>query len=311
MSGPVTTADVPARDDADRPSTHPQLELLEGRATEVGGVPVTRLLPKRQHRTVGAWCFADHFGPADVVASPMRVGPHPHIGLQTVTWLLAGEVLHRDSLGSEQTILPGQLNLMTAGAGVAHTEETPQRAAGTLHGIQLWVAQPEATRSGGAAFEHHPTLPQTDVRGVTGRVLIGEWAGVHSPARVDSSLLGVELVVRTRADLPLEPSYEHAVMVLDGVVDLDGTTLAPGTAAYLGVGRDEVRLVSDQAGRVLLLGGEPFPEPILMWWNFVARTRDEIDDAYRQWEDRDGRYGEIASHLERMSAPRPQWLPLR
>jgi redox-sensitive bicupin YhaK (pirin superfamily) len=277
----------------------------------VGGLPVIRLLPKRRHRTVGAWCFADHFGPADVVASPMRVGPHPHIGLQTVTWLVAGEVLHRDSLGSEQAILPGQLNLMTAGAGVAHTEETPERSAGMIHGIQLWVAQPEGVRSGGPAFEHHPALPQVEAGGVTGSVLVGEWAGARSPARVDSPLLGVELVVRTGADLPLEATYEHAVIVLDGMVDLGGTALAPGRGAYLAPGRDEVRLAAGQeAARVLLLGGEPFPETVLMWWNFVARTTDEIEDAYHRWEARDGRYGEVPSHLERMTAPRPQWLPL-
>ena len=312
MSGPVTSADVPLRYGTDHLSTHPRVEFLEGRATGVGGLPVTRLLPKRQRRTVGAWCFADHFGPADVVASPMRVGPHPHVGLQTVTWLVAGEVLHRDSLGSEQTILPGQLNLMTAGAGVAHTEETPDRVAGMIHGIQLWVAQTEATRAGDPAFEHHSTLPQAEAGGVTGRVLVGQWAGVHSPVRVDSPLVGVELLVRTRADLPLETRYEHAVIVLDGVVDLEGTALTPGKAAYLGEGRDEVRLAAGkEAARVLLLGGQPFVETILMWWNFVARTTDEIDDAYRRWATRDAGYGEVASHLERMAAPRPQWLPLR
>src|SRR5689334_7924679 len=143
------------------------VELGEGRRTEVGGIPVQRALPQRTRRTVGAWCFVDHFGPVAVTGSggggaSMQVGPHPHVGLQTVTWVLDGEVLHHDSLGSEQLIKPGQLNLMTAGRGVAHAEETPAGAAGHLHGLQLWVAQPDATRHGPPAFEHHPSLPEAE-----------------------------------------------------------------------------------------------------------------------------------------------------
>ena len=170
------------------------VEVTEGRRTEVGGIAVRRSLPQRQRRTIGAWCFVDHFGPADVAEASMLVGPHPHLGLHTVTWVLDGEVVHHDSLGSEQLIKPGQLNLMTAGRGVAHAEETPAGATGSLHGLQLWVAQPDATRSGPAAFEHYSALPEAEVGPVVATVLVGELAGVRSPARADSPLVGADLV---------------------------------------------------------------------------------------------------------------------
>src|SRR3954453_20299445 len=163
MSGPVSTADVPADDDTGPP--RPSLvEVTESRLADVGGFTVRRALPRREHRTGGAWCFVDQMGPGQVTPEQgLDIGPHPHIGLQTVTWLLRGEVLHRDSLGSEQVIRPGQLNLMTAGAGVSHSEETRGVYEGEVHGVRLWVAQPEATRSGVPAFEHHAELPQVEL----------------------------------------------------------------------------------------------------------------------------------------------------
>jgi len=179
------------------------VEVTEGRPTEVGGMPVRRSLPQRRRRTVGAWCFVDHFGPADVAEASMLVGPHPHLGLHTVTWVLDGEVVHHDSLGSEQLIKPGQLNLMTAGRGVAHAEETPPGATGALHGLQLWVAQPDATRSGPAAFEHHSALPEAEVGPVVATVLVGELAGVRSPARADSPLVGADLLASEWKYLPV------------------------------------------------------------------------------------------------------------
>src|SRR5215210_1716331 len=148
MSGPVSVADAAPAPAVDRPEAC-ELEIIEGRDAQVGAFGVNRVLPRRRRRSVGAWCFVDHMGPGDVTADRgLDIGPHPHIGLQTVTWLLRGEVLHRDSLGSEQVIRPGQLNLMTAGHGVSHSEETAGTYAGALHGVQLWVAQPSATRDG-------------------------------------------------------------------------------------------------------------------------------------------------------------------
>ena len=310
MSGPVAPFDAsPVAGGAGAAAT-PTVELLEGRSTEVGGLPVTRALPKRERRTVGAWCFADHFGPADVASTPMRVGPHPHVGLQTVTWVLEGEVLHRDSLGSEQPIRPGELNLMTAGRGVAHAEETPERTSGVLQGVQLWVAQPDATRFGDAAFEHHPSLPQTEVGAASATVLVGTFAGVRSPARTDTPLVGADIAVTGGATLPLDPTFEYAVMVVEGSLDIDGNAIRRGCSAYLGRGREEVALSAAAATRLLLLGGPPFPEAILMWWNFVGRTTAEIDDAFRDWQADSGRFGEVDSSLSPMAAPRPGWMPL-
>lgn len=305
MSGPVTKADAPPADagadvDAER-TPSPSVERHAARATEVGGLPVSRLLPKRTRRTVGAWCFVDHFGP--VVRASMRVGPHPHIGLHTVTWLLAGEVLHTDSLGSEQLIRPGQLNLMTAGNGVAHAEESP--ADGALHGVQLWVAQPSTTRHGDPAFEHHAELPQVDLGAATATVLVGSVGSATSPARADTPLVGVAVEVHEVGDatLPLRADFEHAVAVVDGAVHLGDDALAPGEIAYLGVGRDALTMRSDGPATCLVLGGEPFDERLAMWWNFVARDRDEIAAAHADWQSRSDRFGEVASTLPRIDAP--------
>jgi hypothetical protein len=311
MSGPVAPTDAPPEASLAGPApAGAVLEVLESRSAEVGGLPVRRALPRRQRRTVGAWCFADHFGPADVAVASMQVGPHPHMGLQTVTWVLGGEVLHRDSLGSEQLIRPGQLNLMTAGRGVAHAEETPARATGDLHGIQLWVAQPEATRSGAAAFEHHPSLPQAEYGGLVVTVLVGEVAGARSPARADTPLVGADLAVAGEGTLPLDPAFEHGIVVAGGGLAVDGRVIGPGALAYLGQGRDELRLGGTPGTRALLLGGTPFEETILMWWNFVGRSREELDEAYRDWEGGDERFGEVRSSLSRIGAPRPAWTPL-
>ena len=175
------------------------VELLEGAPVALGGprgLPVIRTLPNRQRRMVGAWCFLDAYGPHDLAASPgMRIGPHPHTGLQTVTWLLAGEILHRDSLGSVQEIRPGQLNLMTAGRGIAHSEETPARHSGVLHGVQLWVALPDADRDGPPAFDHHAALPVVADGGLSATVLMGSLAGATSPARCHTPLVGAEITL--------------------------------------------------------------------------------------------------------------------
>jgi redox-sensitive bicupin YhaK (pirin superfamily) len=296
------------------------IEITPSRTADVGGVQVRRALPTRGRRTVGAWCFADHMGPMKAVANSgipgpdddsvgVQVGPHPHLGLQTVTWLVAGELLHRDSLGSEQEIRPGQLNLMTAGHGVSHAEESTRHGQPEMHGIQLWVAQPEATRHGTPAFEHHAQLPQVELDATTATVLVGDFAGVSSPARRDTRHVGVELDMRPgRSVVPLLPGYEYGVVVLDGTVDLaESHRVVPGELAYLGLGRDELALTTAEGSRLLLIGGEPFESPILMWWNFVARSREEMDIARRDWEAQSSRFGETGSALARIPAPATPW----
>jgi hypothetical protein len=284
------------------------VEVTESRDAVVGTTRVRRALPRRGRRTVGAWCFADHMGPVDV--DPGRgvdIGPHPHTALHTVTWLLDGELLHRDSLGSEQVVRPGQLNLMTAGRGVAHAEESTGRARGTLEGVQLWVAQPSGTAAGGAAFEHHGELPRADVGGGVATVLVGELDGVRSPARADTPLAGVDLDLRGPALLPLRPEWEYALVVLRGAAGVDGQVVEPGRLAYLGTGRDELAVDAPEPARALLLGGEPFAEPLVMWWNFVGRTRDDLAAAYESWRAGDDRFGRVASALPRIPAPEPYW----
>jgi quercetin 2,3-dioxygenase len=265
----------------------PASVLLPGHDVPLGRyTTVRRLQPQRPRRMVGAWCFVDQFGPDDVVGRPgMRVPPHPHTGLQTVTWLVAGEVLHRDSLGSLATIRPGEVNLMTAGHGIAHSEESPAAHPPVMHGLQLWIAMPEEARHGAPRFEHHAGLPvlEIDELGVT--VVVGALGAARSPAVVHTPLLGAEVVVPASAAgrLPLSRGFEHAALVLDGAAQIEGTTLTPGSLLYLGIGREELNVHSGSGARLFLLGGEPFAEPLVMWWNFVARTHEEIVEAREDW----------------------------
>ena len=284
------------------------VEITESRRSPVGATTVRRALPQRPRRTVGAWCFVDHMGPDEVTDEhSFGIGPHPHIGLQTVTWLLRGEVLHRDSLGSEQLIRPGQLNLMTAGHGVAHAEEgTAHR--GELHGVQLWVAQPSATRDGEPAFEHHAELPQVELGAATATVLVGALGGAVSPARRDTDHVGADLDLRVGTTVvPLRPEHEHALVVFDVRVEVVGKTLEPGDLPYLGRVLPACPLDVAEPTRALLVGGLPFPEPVLMWWNYVARERDEIRTAHREWTERSVRFGDVTSVLDRIDVGPPPW----
>jgi redox-sensitive bicupin YhaK (pirin superfamily) len=262
-------------------------ELLPGREVVIGtrnGTVVTRILPHKERRMVGAWCFADHYGPSDITGRPgMSVAAHPHAGLQTVSWLLAGEVLHQDTLGHEQLIRPGQLNLMTAGHGIAHAEHSPPGATGMLHGVQLWVALPSAQSDVDAHFEHHAELPRFTENGLTVTVLIGQLAGHTSPAKAYTPIVGAE--VRGRGALAVQEDFEHMVLPLDGSV-----------ATYHAPGRPALSLQSD----ALVLGGQPFDEQIIMWWNFVGRSHEDIMAMRSSWEAHE-RFGELEG--ERIPAP--------
>ena len=238
----------------------------------------------------------------------LDVAPHPHIGLQTVTWLFEGEAIHRDSLGTEQLISPGQLNLMSAGHGVAHSEEGTGRYRGTLHGVQLWVAQPSATRDGPAAFEHHADLPVEDLDNAFATVLIGDLNGLASPARRDTDHVGIDLDLRAgTTTVPVRADFEHALVAFTGAVTVDQETIEPGHLAYLGATRDEVTLSVTEPTRVLLFGGVPFDEPIVMWWNYVARDRTEILQAHTDWTAATERYGHVNSTLPRIEVGPPPW----
>ncbi len=302
----MSTVDADVEIAGDDPVPVLDLEVTVARQARVGDITVRRMLPLRQRRSVGPWCFIDHYGPQDVDGTTgMLVPPHPHIGLQTVTWLVAGNVLHRDSLGSEQMIRPGQLNLMTAGAGIAHAEESPEQPDPVLHGVQLWVALPEASRRVAPAFEHHAELPDAAVPGFQTTVFMGELAGSQSPATAFSPIVGAELSAAGGAatsSVPLRPDYEHVVFVVTGRADVDGAVLAPGQLLYLPTGRERAGVSAPAGSSLMLLGGEPLGEPLLMWWNFVARTPEEIEAATASW--RTGGFGEVGGYEgEPMPAP--------
>jgi redox-sensitive bicupin YhaK (pirin superfamily) len=300
----VSTLDTDL-DAAGRPVMADGLELTQAREATVGDLTVRRLLPLRLRRSVGAWCFIDHYGPMSVDGvTGMAVPPHPHIGLQTVTWLMAGNVLHRDSLGTEQMIRPGQLNLMTAGRGIAHSEESPAAHDPELHGVQLWVALPDASRTTEPDFEHHAELPRTQTGGLGVTVLLGSLTGLRSPATTFTGILGAELAALrdVRERIAVDPSFEHVVFVTGGTARIAGTDLAPGRLLYLAPGREDLPLTAAPGAVMMLLGGIPLGEPLLMWWNFVARTPQEIAAAADDW--RDGRFGEVGGYAgEPLASP--------
>lgn len=272
-------------------------QRIAGRVADVGGIPVSRLLPSRQRRLVGAWCFLDHAGPAQFGPGEtgMQVGPHPHIGLQTFTWMIEGEVLHRDSLGNEQVIRPGQVNLMTAGRGIAHTEQSladPPR----LHAAQLWIALPPEQAACEPDFAHYPELPRWAEQGVQCTLLAGSYGGREAPARIHSPLVGIELLADGPAalNLPLDPAFEYAVAPLVGGAQVDGQDFGGQELAYLSTGRSSLGLRLDGPARILLLGGVPVAEEVFIWWNFVGRSKADIARAQRDWEQGgNGRYGDI------------------
>ncbi|MGK4579668.1 pirin family protein [Kitasatospora sp. HPMI-4] len=295
--------------------TGPVKELLTGRQVKLGeSTQVRRLLPNLGRRMVGAWCFVDHYGPDDIADEPgMQVPPHPHMGLQTVSWLHEGEVLHRDSLGSLQTVRPFELGLMTSGRAISHSEESPREHARLLHGAQLWVALPDEHRYTAPAFEHHTDLPKLTAAGLDATVILGSLDGATSPGRTYTSLVGADLALRDGAShrLPLDPGFEYAVLAVTGSVDVHGVRIEPNSMLYLGCGRSELPLLARTDSSVLLLGGEPFEERIVMWWNFIGRSSEEIVQAREDWE-KGVRFGEVHGYNgERLPAPALPSTPLK
>lgn len=291
-------------------------ERFPARETSLGTLKILRALPIREKRLVGAWCFLDRFGPLSFSeAKPMDVAPHPHIGLQTVSWLLQGEIVHKDSLDSEALLGPRGVNVMTSGDGIAHSEETPPKNSGLLNGVQLWIALPEADRHGPASFQHIDEVPIIEQAGATVSVFAGSMLGSSSPAKYFSPLIGVDIALQTTStlELPLERSFEHAALLLTGDAEIEGQPIDTMSLWYLGTNRSSVEFKSKSGARVLLIGGLPFPEKILMWWNFVARTSEEIANARSDWQGH-RRFGEVPAYngprldappLQRFAAPNP------
>jgi quercetin 2,3-dioxygenase len=272
----------------------------------LGTLRISRALPVKGRRMIGPWCFLDRFGPLSFTDGiPMDVAPHPHMGLQTVTWLLDGEVMHDDSLGEEAVLHPGGVNVMTSGHAIAHAERTPADNSGRLDGVQLWTALPERNRHGAASFQHVAFVPVLERPAGIVRVFAGTIDHMMSPAQHFSALLGVDLQVHRNHSLgfQLRSEFEYAVLVLSGDCALDGQPLRDRVLYYLGTQRTEASFTSRNGTRVLLIGGPPFPETILMWWNFVARTPEEIRDAREDWE-RGRRFGNVTAYKgERLQAP--------
>lgn len=270
---------------------------------------VRRTLPQRARSLIGAWCFLDHYGPDDVARTGgMDVPPHPHTGLQTVSWLFEGEIEHRDSTGVHALVRPGELNLMTGGHGVAHSEVSTA-ATTTLHGVQLWVVLPEHARHGPRRFEHAAPAPFS-LDSASARVLLGTLAGHSSTVTAHSPLLGAELVLEPRSELTLDvdTDFEHGVLVDTGTVLVEQTMLAPADLGYLAPGPDRVTLANsgDDPARVMLLGGTPFTEPVVMWWNFIGRSHDEIAEFRAEWEAESDRFGTVEGYrgrTQRLPAP--------
>ncbi len=270
---------------------------------------VRRTLPQRARSLIGAWCFADHYGPDDVaVTGGMDVPPHPHTGLQTVSWLFTGEVEHRDSLGTRALVRPGELNLMTGGYGICHSEVSTARTT-ILHGVQLWVALPDSARHGPRDFQHYVPEP-VDLGGVSARVFLGDLAGDTSPVRTFTPLLGAEITLEPHAEIALEvdPGFEHGILVDTGTVTVAGADLVRADLGYLGVGLSSLPLANhaDAPARVVLLGGAPFGEEIVMWWNFVGRDHEEIVRFRDAWEHESDQFGRVEGYEgspRRLAAP--------
>ena len=296
--------------------THPPLEAYANHDITLGSLGISRALPVKGRRMIGPWCFLDRFGPLSFTdGMPMDVAPHPHMGLQTVTWLLEGEVVHDDSLRYEAVLRPGGVNVMTSGRAIAHAERTPADNTGRLNGVQLWTALPDGQRHGDPSFQHVTHVPAVELGGGIIQVFSGSLEQAISPAQHSSSLLGADVQVHRGEALtvPLQRGYEHGVLILSGDCALDGQRLDYRVLYYLGTDRSEATLTSTGGARVLLVGGPPFPETILMWWNFVARTPDEIREARADWEAH-RRFGDVpaykgprlpAPELVRLARPNP------
>lgn len=287
------------------PAEGPVFESIPARRAHVGAAgAVQRLLPHPKRRLVGAFCFVDHFGPTERGAVDLTVGPHPHIGLQTVTWLLSGKIRHRDSLGTDQVIEAGQVNWMTAGRGISHSEDGENSSGDVIHGVQLWVALPASHADVAPHFHHDAAPPRLRLDAAEVTLICGRLATHCSSVHTYSPLVSADIALSGVCALPVDPGFEHAVVWLDGTVRVDGQTVARDSLVYLGTGRSTLSLSG--RGRVLLLGGAPLRQPVRMWWNFVGREPAALFGAGQQWNAHHPRFGAVVgARGGRIRAPRP------
>ena len=267
--------------------------LIRSHAKDLGEFTVRRSLPSAKQRMVGPYVFFDHMGPAQFpVGQGVAVRPHPHIGIATVTFLFDGEIMHRDSLGYVQPIRPGDVNYMTAGKGIVHSERTPPellQSGATLHGIQLWLALPAEFEEVDPAFVHYPAedIPVTHEFGPMVTVIMGEAYGVRSPVENLSPTLYAEVLFSGPEQLALPDAYtERAVYVVEGEVLIGDCALTSGDMAVIETG-SVVSMKTSAPARVMIIGGEPFPEKRYIWWNFVSTSDERIQQAKQQWKDGD------------------------
>lgn len=285
----------------------PMIERITARKSSLGdGMEVARALPTRGRRMIGAWCFLDHLGPiAFEPGQGMRVGAHPHTRLQTFTWMVEGEIMHRDSLGSEQIVRPGQVNLMTAGYGISHMEDSVTAGA-RLHAAQLWIALPDAVADQAPAFAHYPVVPQWQEQGCQWSLMAGSYGERTAPTALHSPMLGLEVLSpqSARFTLQLRTDFEYGLMALSGGLVVQGETFMPNELAYLAPGREALELQVQADTRLLVIGGIPFTEPVTMWWNFVGANMASIRTYREAWEARDARFGSVpGGEHRRLSAP--------
>ncbi len=272
-------------------------------------VDVRRTLPHKQLRMIGAWCFVDHYGPTTQVTG-MTIGAHPHMGLQTVTWLFDGRIMHNDSLGTHQEVNPAQLNLMTAGRGIAHSEQSLEAEA-TMHGVQLWIALPDETRNTTPLFEHFSQLPTATKDGITTKVFVGQYQDLKSPAKIFSDLVGAEFKGNAgKVNLDLRPEFEYGVLNVGPEFEINGHKVGFGELVYIPVGQNTWTLTSQGEIHFLLLGGKPFGEKILMWWNFIGRNHEEIVAARELWNSNDQSIPDFDDEI-RQRIPAPELPNLR
>lgn len=282
------------------------VEIITSRDVPLGGpraMSVRRTLPQRKRSLIGAWCFVDHYGPDDVSATGgMDIPSHPHTGLQTVSWLFEGHVTHHDSGDNHAVVRPGEVNFMTSGAGICHTEVSTQDTT-VLHGVQLWTVLPESDReNSGRLFEHHEPEPVA-LDGGSALVFVGSLLGASSPITTFSPLVGAELRLDPGATVTLDvdPEFEHGLLVDSGAITLEGVTVEPTQLGYTGVGEHTLtmRNTGSTPARMILIGGVPFDEDIVMWWNFIGRSHDEIVRYRQEWESGADRFGRVDGYIGR------------